>query len=144
MFISILERGFRFAILPVRPQHLFRVMKLTLFFLFVFCIQVSAHRPPKRILPAKNRIVTSKKTDEVLRQEREIFDQNIRHAEQKFQLQLVMDYSVVLLVFAIFILGTIIILNHRKFPKRIVAWAGPALFIYILGWAFTLWKILLH
>lgn len=84
------------------------------------------------------------KAAESLRQESETFEQYKKHDRQWFVLRLVMGYSAVVLLIGILIISTIIIFNYQRYSERIVAWAGPALFVDILGLIFTVWKIVLN
>lgn len=84
------------------------------------------------------------KSIEKIRQESETFDQLKQHDRQWFVLRLIMGYSAVMLLIAILIISAIIIFNYEKFPEKIIGWAGPALFIDILGLIFTVWKVVLN
>jgi hypothetical protein len=84
------------------------------------------------------------KVAEALRQESETFDQLKTHDRLWFYLRLVMGYSAVVLLVGVLIICAIIIFNYNKYSSQIVSWAGPALFIDILGLIFTVWKVVLN
>jgi len=84
------------------------------------------------------------KAVEKIRQESETFDQLKKHDRQWFLLRLIMGYSAVALLICILIISAIIIFNYKDYPEKIIGWAGPALFIDILGLIFTVWKVVLN
>lgn len=83
-------------------------------------------------------------TEEALRQEVETFEQLKCHDRLWFMLRLRMGYSAVLILLAVLITALIIIFNSNDYPDIVVSWAGPALFIDILGFIFTVWKVVLN
>jgi hypothetical protein len=84
------------------------------------------------------------KAAETLRQESETFEQYKAHDRMWFILRLVMGYTAVISLIAILVISAIIIFNYESFPDKIVSWAGPALFVDILGLIFTVWKVVLN
>ena len=84
------------------------------------------------------------KAAETLRQESETFEQYKIHDRQWFILRLVMGYTAVVSLIAILVISATIIFNYQNFPDKIVSWAGPALFVDILGLIFTVWKVVLN
>lgn len=92
----------------------------------------------------KSSITRLSKTSEALRQERETFEQLKKHDQSWFALRLVMGYAAVIILITIPVISGVIIFNYKYFPDKIVSWAGPALFIDVLGIVFTIWKVVLH
>jgi uncharacterized membrane protein YqjE len=84
------------------------------------------------------------KAAESLRQESETFDQQKRHDRLWFYLRLVMGYTAVVGLLSILVICVIIIFNSDTFPAQIVNWAGPSLFVDILGLIFTVWRVVLN
>jgi len=84
------------------------------------------------------------KAAETLRQESETFEQYKTHDRQWFILRLVMGYTAVISLIAILVISAAIIFNYQNYPDKIVSWAGPALFVDILGLIFTVWKVVLN
>jgi peptidoglycan biosynthesis protein MviN/MurJ (putative lipid II flippase) len=84
------------------------------------------------------------KAAEALRQESETFEQLKRQDKNWFLLRLIMGYCAIVLLVGILVISAIIIFNYDKYPDKIVGWAGPALFVDILGLIFTVWKVVLN
>jgi hypothetical protein len=84
------------------------------------------------------------RASENLRQERETFDQRKRHENRWFLLRLAMGYSSILLLASIMALSTYILLRAKEFPASVVASAGAALFVDVLGLLVSVWKIALN
>jgi len=95
-------------------------------------------------MPPINTQIQIQKAVEKIRQESETFDQLKIHDRQWFILRLIMGYSAVVLLVAILVISAIIIFNFDHFTEKIVSWAGPALFVDILGLIFTVWKVVLN
>jgi len=81
---------------------------------------------------------------EALRQQNVTFEQRKKHDRQWFLLRLAMGYSAMVILIGIAIISAIILVNFNKYPDKIVSWAGPALFVDILGLGLTIWKIVLN
>lgn len=88
--------------------------------------------------------VMIERADEQLRQERETFDQRKWQESQWFKLRLFMGYSSVVLLTAIMFVSSYILLNASEFSDYVVAAAGSALFIDVLGLLIGVWKIVLN
>ena len=84
------------------------------------------------------------KAGERIRQERETFDQRKRQDSQWFVLKLIMGFFAVILLAAVLCLSFYILLNNEKFSNSVVASAGVALFVDILGLIVSVWKIVLN
>lgn len=84
------------------------------------------------------------RASERLRQERETFDQQKLHEERWFCLRLVMGYSAVILLVSIMAVSTYLLFNASKFSSSVVASAGAALFVDVLGLLIGVWKIALN
>ncbi len=81
---------------------------------------------------------------EMLRQERETFDQRKQHEDRWFRLRLTMGYSSIALLAGIMCLCMYIIFNAAKFPATVITSAGAALFVDVLGLLLGVWKIALN
>jgi len=81
---------------------------------------------------------------ERIRQEKETFDQRKRQDSNWFILKLVMGFFSVIMLAAILIVAAYILLNNNKFPTTVVASAGVALFVDIIGLIISVWKIVLN
>jgi hypothetical protein len=81
---------------------------------------------------------------EKLRQERETFNQQRTQEERWFLLRLVMGYSAVVLLIGIMAVASYILLRNDKFPASVIAAAGAALFVDVLGLLVGVWKIALN
>src|SRR5690349_18139443 len=95
-------------------------------------------------MAGNNTQIQIQKAIERIRQESETFDQLKKHDRQWFVLRLVMGYAAVILLIGILAISSIIIFNFEKYPDKIIGWAGPALFVDILGLIFTVWKVVLN
>jgi hypothetical protein len=83
------------------------------------------------------------RANEMLRQERDTFDQQKEQAKAWFRLRLVMGYSSVVLLGVITVVSAFILLNNRQFPSWVVTSAGGALFVDVLGLLAGVYKIVL-
>ena len=81
---------------------------------------------------------------EKIRQERETFDQRKRQDSQWFILKLIMGFFSVILLATVLVISTYILVNNTKFPVTVVASAGAAMFVDILGLIISVWKIVLN
>jgi hypothetical protein len=81
---------------------------------------------------------------ERIRQEKETFNQRKKQDSQWFILKLVMGFFSVILLAGILVIATYILINNDKFPASVIASAGAALFIDILGLIISVWKIVLN
>lgn len=84
------------------------------------------------------------RADEMLRQERETFDQKKNHEERWFRLRLTMGYASIILLGAIMAVCTFILFNASGFSAGVVTAAGSALFVDVLGLLLGVWKIALN
>ena len=84
------------------------------------------------------------RADEMLRQERETFDQKKNHEERWFRLRLTMGYASIALLAAIMAVCTFILFNASTFSAGVVTAAGSALFVDVLGLLLGVWKIALN
>jgi hypothetical protein len=82
--------------------------------------------------------------EEQLRQEREIFDQVKRQDERWFLLRLAMGYTSVVLLPSVMCVASYILVNGDKFAQPVVASAGAALFVDVLGLLIAVWKIVIN
>lgn len=73
------------------------------------------------------------RASERLRQERETFDAIKREDRSWFQLRLIMGYACIALLFGIAAVSSAIILTPDNHAREIVAMAGTALLIEVLG-----------
>jgi hypothetical protein len=81
---------------------------------------------------------------ELLRQERETFNQHRAHENRWFVLRLVMGYSSVALFIAIMWVSSYILLHSVSFSEKIVTAAAVALFTDALGLIVSVWKVVLN
>ena len=95
-------------------------------------------------MAGNNSQVQVQRAIEKIRQESETFDQLKKHDRQWFVLRLIMGYSAVVLLISILIISAVIIFNYESYPDKIISWAGPVLFVDILGLIFTVWKVVLN
>ena len=58
---------------------------------------------------------------EMLRQERETFDQHKRHESRWFSLRLIMGYSSIILLGSVIVIASYIVLGSADFPTSVVA-----------------------
>jgi hypothetical protein len=84
------------------------------------------------------------KAAELLRQERETFDQQKRHDRMWFYLRLTMGYTAVIGLLSILLVCVLIIFYYNFFPQALIKWAGPCLFVDIFGLIFAVWRIVLN
>ena len=77
---------------------------------------------------------------EMLRQERDAFDQQKTQEHTWFILRVVMGYSAIVLLGAITIVSTLILVNNKDFPPTVVVAAGTSL-VDVLGLLIGVWKI---
>ncbi len=96
------------------------------------------------VMPTDNRSNRTTKAAEALRQQNETFEQRKKHDRQWFKLRLAMGYSAMVILIGVAIILGFILVNFNKYPDKIVSWAGPALFVDILGLVLTIWKIVLN
>ena len=80
---------------------------------------------------------------ENIRQEREIFDMNKRHANLVFLLRYFICWTAIAIIITLFIGSIYILWNSSNFLEKIVNAAIGALFADILGLAASIWKIIL-
>lgn len=81
---------------------------------------------------------------EQLRQEREIFEQRKLHEARWFYLRLAMGYASVLLLVSVMVVASFILIYNTQFPAAVVASAGAAVFVDVLGMLIGVWKIALN
>jgi hypothetical protein len=81
---------------------------------------------------------------ELIRQQRETFEQLKRQDKQWFQLRLTMGYSAVVGLLGILVVSGVILLAHHQFPSFVVASAAAAFFVDVLGLMLAVWKITLN
>ena len=81
------------------------------------------------------------RAEEQLRQERETFDQQKRHDNHWFALQLTMGYSSIILLAAILAVSSWIIFHADAFSPTVVKSAGGALFADALGLIVSVWRV---
>jgi len=84
------------------------------------------------------------RANELLRQERDTFDQQKREAHTWFLLQVVVGYTSVFLLAFILAVSTYILINNKVFSATVVTSAGGAIFVDILGLLIGVWKIVLN
>lgn len=83
------------------------------------------------------------RAEEQLRQERETFDQQKQHENHWFVLRLVMGYSSIILLAAIFVVSTWIIFHATEFAPIVVKSAGGAIFGDTVGLVLSVWRVVL-
>ena len=88
--------------------------------------------------------VIVERASEQLRQERETFNQAKSHDQWWFVLRLAMGFSSIVLLVAVMVVSVYILFNNMEFPKPVVATAGAALFVDVLGMLIGVWKIALN
>ncbi|HDZ1111612.1 hypothetical protein [Klebsiella pneumoniae] len=88
--------------------------------------------------------VIVERASEQLRQERETFDQEKSHDHLWFMLRLVMGFTSVILLIVVMVVSVYILFNSASFPKSVVAYAGAALFVDVLGMLIGVWKVALN
>lgn len=81
---------------------------------------------------------------ERLRQEMETFNQRKLHESRWFSLRLVMGYSSVVLLTFIMAIASYILLRSSAFSATVVASAGAALFVDVVGLIVGVYKIVLN
>ena len=81
---------------------------------------------------------------EMLRQERETFDQKKSQEERWFLLRLVMGYTSIGLLAVVIAIATLVLINNRIFPATVLSAAGAALFVDVVGLLIGVWKIALN
>ena len=80
---------------------------------------------------------------EQLRQERETFELNKRHADQWFGLQLRMGYCGLVMLAGLAATCVLIILSHKNYPTAVVDWAAAVLAGDIVALLVATWKLVL-
>jgi hypothetical protein len=88
--------------------------------------------------------VIVERASEQLRQERETFNQAKSHDHWWFVLRLAMGFSSIVLLVAVMVVSVYILFNNTEFPESVVAAAGAALFVDVLGMLIGVWKIALN
>jgi hypothetical protein len=83
------------------------------------------------------------RANEMLRQERDIFDQRRKHHDMWFLLQVVMGYASIMLLVAVIALSTYVLINNKMFPAFVISSASAALLVDILGLFVGVWRIVL-
>lgn len=102
------------------------------------------------LIKIKNKMAKSlsaieiEKATELIRQQRETFNQRKQQDSQWFVLKLVMGFSSIFLLAIVLIFSIYILINHGVFPEQVVASACVALLIDILGLIASVWKIVLN
>lgn len=81
---------------------------------------------------------------ERLRQESETFNQRKSHEERWFRLRLSMGYASVVLLPTIVVICSFILYRYESFPGSVLAAAGSALFVDVVGLMLAVWKIVLN
>ena len=82
--------------------------------------------------------------EERLRQERETFDQRKEQEARWFSLRLRMGYTAALMLPTVAIACGYILFNQHEFDGTVVASAGAALFVDVLGLLGAVWKVVLN
>jgi len=80
---------------------------------------------------------------EQLRQERETFELNKRHAAQWFGLRLRMGYCGLVMLVLLAALCGFVILNHKLYSAVVLDWAAAVVAGDILALLVTTWKLVL-
>ena len=83
------------------------------------------------------------KTREAMRQERETFDHLRRQDHHWFILRLAMGYAAVGILISVIALATRILVAAQQYPSSVVAAAGGALFVEVIGVILGVWKIVI-
>lgn len=82
--------------------------------------------------------------EELLRQQRETFDQQKSQESKWFNLRLQMGYTAALMLPLIALVCTYILFESDSFPATVVTSAGATLFVDILGLITAVWKVVLN
>lgn len=78
---------------------------------------------------------------EQVRQERETFNQRKDHGERWFRLRLAMGYSSIVLLGGVMGISGYVLLSPAAYSGGVLATAGGALFVDVLGLLAGVWKI---
>lgn len=84
------------------------------------------------------------RASELLRQEREAFDQAKAHAERWFTLRLAIGYAGILLLIAIGSMSSYVLLHPASFLRETVRVAAAALLVDMLGLSASIFKLVLQ
>ena len=84
------------------------------------------------------------RANEMLRQERDTFDERKRQEHTWFVLRVVMGWTSVALLITVLVVSTFILLRNKDFPTPVITAAGAALFGDLLGLLIGVWKIVLN
>ena len=107
------------------------------------CSVVSVENNRKRPRKTKGYYTKTANDRERLRQEAETFDLEKHQSTHLLRLQLVTGYSSLLLAYTIVFVASYILINSDQFSEKVVAGAGAALFVNLLGILAGIWKIIL-
>ena len=81
--------------------------------------------------------------EELLRQQRETFDQRKEQEARWFNLRIRMAYIAVVMLPSVAIVCTIILFDYKSYNHIVVSSAGGALFVDVLGLLAAAWKFVL-
>lgn len=82
--------------------------------------------------------------EEQLRQERETFDHRKMQDTRWFALRLQMGYTAAIMLPLVALACAYVLLNHPIFPASVVASAGVALLVDVVGLVVAVWKVVLN
>ena len=88
--------------------------------------------------------MTDARARELLRQEREAFDQAKAHHARWFMLRLVMCYAGIGFFFAIALVLGYLLLHPANYPPAMIAVASTALFVDLVGLVISIFKLVLQ
>lgn len=81
---------------------------------------------------------------EIIRQQKETFDQIKVQDDRWFGLKLALGYYSIVMSVAILIVGCYILINNKDFSSATVKCAAGFIFVDLAGNIFFVWKIVLH